>query len=438
MTTKHTTDQGNSTLIIGGGWSGLAAAVSLSQQGHHVHLIESAKQLGGRARNVQWQQSVVDNGQHLMIGAYTQMLAMMKLIGVDIHSAFHRQSIDIELHDTQHPSLHLSAQHAWLPWPASLAWNIVKSTGVNGLYKIYKLQNSIPKVLKNNDISVSEWLLLTNQPVRLVKQLWEPLCLATLNTPIKEASAHLLATVLQDSLGAGKSAADSLIPTCPLGDLFPRYAAKYIEQNGGTISLQSRAKQLLIDDNKVTGVQLQDDSILRDNNIIVACSPAHSIDLVADHIAINKPLDYPICTAYLQYPVDTRLSKPILGLTGTVSQWVFDRSEQTPGLMAIVISGPGQHETMTNSELGQLLSQELRQMCPELAATPIDSLIIREKRATFASTVNIEEQRPNARTDVSGLWLAGDYVANGYPATLEGAIRNGEQCAKLILEHTSN
>lgn len=438
MATKHTTNQENSTLIIGGGWSGLAAAVSLSQQGHHVHLLESAKQLGGRARNVQWQQSVVDNGQHLMIGAYKQMLAMMELIGVDTYSAFHRHPIDIELHDTQHQSLHLSAQHAWLPWPVSLAWNIIKSTDVNSLYQIYKLQASIPKVLKYNDITVSEWLLLTNQSDRLVKQLWEPLCLATLNTPIKEASAHLLATVLRDSLCAGKSAADSLIPTCPLGDLFPTYAAKYIEQHGGTISLQSRAKQLLVDDNKVTGVQLQDGLILSYNNIIVACSPTHSIELVADHITINKPLDYPIYTAYLQYPIDTRLSKPIVGLTGTISQWVFDRSEQTPGLMAIVISGPGQHETMTNSELGQLISQELGQMCPELAAAPLDSLIIREKRATFASTVNIEKQRPNAYTDISGLWLAGDYIANGYPATLEGAIRNGEQCAKLILERTSS
>ncbi|MDB2705623.1 hydroxysqualene dehydroxylase HpnE [Pseudomonadota bacterium] len=438
MATKDTTNQANSTLIIGGGWSGLAAAVSLSQQGNHVHLIESAKQLGGRARNVHWQQSVIDNGQHLMIGAYKQMLAMMELIGVDTQSAFHRQSIDIVLHDTQHPSLHLSAQHAWLPWPLSLAWNLTKSTGANGLYKIYKLHSSIPKILNNNDITVSEWLLSTKQPNRLIKQLWEPLCLATLNTPIKEASAHLLATVIRDSLGAGKSAADSLIPTCPLGDLFPSYAANYIKQNGGTISLQSRAKQLLIDENKVTGIQLQDGSILNYNNIIVACSPAHSIDLVVDHIAINKPLNYPIFTAYLQYPADTRLSKPILGLTGTVSQWAFDRSEQTPGLMAIVISGPGKHETMTNDELSLLLSRELRQMCPDLVAAPLDSLIIREKRATFASTVNIEKQRPNAYTDISGLWLAGDYVANGYPATLEGAIRNGEQCAKLILEHTAS
>ena len=153
---------------------------------------------------------------------------------------------------------------------------------------------------------------------------------------------------------------------------------------------------------------------------------------------VDKPAEYPICTAYLQFPAHIRLSKPMLGLTGTVSQWVFDRSEQTPGLMAVVISGPGKHETMTNSELTQLINQELHQMRPELAEEALDSLIIREKRATFSCTVGIEQQRPTVQTDIAGLWLAGDYISNGYPATLEGAIRNGEQCAQQLLAQTSH
>lgn len=430
--------QDKRTVIIGGGWSGLAAAVSLSQQGHQVHLIEAAKQLGGRARNVQWHQSIIDNGQHLMIGAYDRMLAMMGLVGVDTQTAFHRQSIDIELHDTHYKPLRLSATHAWLPWPLSLAWNINKSIGLNGLYKVAILQKSIPATLSNEDITVSDWLQKTKQPARLIKQLWEPLCLATLNTPIEEASAHLLATVLKDTLGKEKESADSLIPNQPLGAIFPEKAAHYIKQNSGTISLQTRAKQLIIEDGKMIGVQLQDNSILESDNIIVACSPVQSANLLAPHIPVDKPAEYPICTAYLQFPAHIQLSKPMLGLTGTVSQWVFDRSEQTPGLMAVVISGPGKHETMTNSELIQLINQELHQMCPELAEETLDSLIIREKRATFSCSVGIEQRRPTVQTDIAGLWLAGDYISNGYPATLEGAIRNGEQCAQQLLAQTSH
>ncbi|MCK5920918.1 MAG: FAD-dependent oxidoreductase, partial [Methylococcales bacterium] len=99
-----------STLIIGGGWSGLAAAIRLTRHGQPVHLIESAKQLGGRARNVQWGNITVDNGQHLMIGAYDHMLALIDILGLKEQDIFTRLPIDITLHDTHYPPLSLSAK----------------------------------------------------------------------------------------------------------------------------------------------------------------------------------------------------------------------------------------------------------------------------------------------------------------------------------------
>ncbi|PHS71438.1 MAG: FAD-dependent oxidoreductase [Methylophaga sp.] len=420
-----------SIVIIGGGWSGLAAAITLCQQDHSVHLLESAKQLGGRARNVEWQNKTIDNGQHLMIGAYHHMLAMMELIGIDINKSFQRYPIDITINDTEYQPLHLSAK-GWLPWPFSLAWNLANSAGLSGLKQVANLQSNIPKLLKNKDISVSDWLLHTKQSERLIKQLWEPLCLATLNTPIDQASAHLLATVLQDSLGQNKSFADLLVPRQPLGDLFPRQAVRYIEQHGGKISLQTRVKQLLIKQKKIQAVITQDGETITAEHIIVATSPTQSADLTSPHLNIDTPAEYPICTIYLQYPFDTRLSSPMLGLTGTLSQWIFDRSKQHPGLMAVVISGPGEHEAMSKNELIQQVCKEIHQQLPSLPETADHSLVIREKRATFACTVNIEKMRPNSQTNISGLWLAGDFVANSYPATLEGAIRNGESCAKLL------
>lgn len=425
------------TIIIGGGWSGLAAAVKLSQHGHAVHLIDSAKQLGGRARSVHWLDTEIDNGQHLMIGAYDHMLAMMELLDIDAAAVFNRLPMDIEIRDTQYKPLCLSAKHGWLPWPLSLARNIIKSAGIMGLYHIAKLQNSINTTLSNKDITVSNWLLQTNQPVRLIKQLWEPLCLATLNTPIIEASAHLLAIVLRDSLGKGKSAADLLIPIKPLGELFPIPASNYIEKMGGKVSLQTRAKEIMINNGQVSSLRLQDGSVLPAKKLIIACSPSHSIDLLDKHITLSRPIDYPICTVYLQYSAKTRLAKPMLGLSGTMSQWAFDRSEQTPGLMAVVISGPGKHSSLSNEELIQQVQDELRQFCPELRSEVTQQFVVREKRATFASTVDIEQHRPQSETAISGLWLAGDYISNGYPATLEGAIRNGENCAQLILNQVS-
>ena len=127
------------------------------------------------------------------------------------------------------------------------------------------------------------------------------------------------------------------------------------------------------------------------------------------------------------------LPSPMIGMTGTISQWVFDRSAQSPGLIAVVISAPGEHEKLTKAELVSLVSKELHNLLPYLPEQASDSLVIREKRATFACTVNIEQKRPLSETTISGLWLAGDFVANGYPATLEGAVRNGKHCAELLL-----
>lgn len=420
------------TLIIGGGWSGLAAAVTLVQRGHPVHLIESAKQLGGRARNVSWHDQVIDNGQHLMIGAYQHMLDMMALVGISAEDAFDRYPIDITIYDTIFPPLILSSK-SWLPWPFSLAWNLISSAGLTGFYQVAKLQSQSHKLLSGDDMSVSDWLLLTKQSERLIKQFWVPLCLATLNTPITEASAHRLATVLQESLGRGQSAADSLIPRIPLGDVFPIVAADYIKQHGGKISLQTRAKTLLIQDNKVQGIICQDGHEIIASNLIVATSPRQSAALLAPYLTINKPIEYPITTVYLRYPTTISLSSPMIGMTGTISQWVFDRSAQSPGLIAVVISAPGEHEKLTKAELVSLVSKELHNMLPYLPEQASDSLVIREKHATFACTVNIEQERPLSETTISGLWLAGDFVGNGYPATLEGAVRNGKHCAELLL-----
>ncbi|OUR65574.1 hypothetical protein A9Q79_00840 [Methylophaga sp. 42_25_T18] len=420
------------TLVIGGGWSGLAAAVTLCQQGKSVHVLESAKQLGGRARNVQWQDKTIDNGQHLMIGAYTEMLNIMSIIGVDPKLAFDRQTVELSIIDDVYPTLKLSGNN-WLPWPLSLAWSLIRSAGLKGLLHVHQLQRDINTCLSRDDISVSEWLLNNNQSDRLIKQLWEPLCLATLNTPIHEASAHVLAKVIQDSLGQGKDAADLLIPKQPLGDVLPQLAADYINNNGGKISLQTRVTDIVVEQNKVSGVKTHDDELIAANNIIVATGPQHANQLLAPYTAIETPEFYPIATVYLQYPDNCRLAKAMLGMSGSISQWIFDRSQQHPGLMAVVISGPGKHEQMTNNELAERVSEEVNRYCPELPADAIDSLVIREKRATFACTVGIEQRRSKSDTNVEGLWLAGDYVANSYPATLEGAIRNGKNCALIVV-----
>ena len=121
-----------------------------------------------------------------MIGAYDHMLAMMELVGVSPEDAFDRLPIDISIHNPHYSTLHLSGQSR-LPWPWSLAWNLVRSAGLNSLKSLVTLQKDIPRLLAEDDITVLAWLERANQSKRLIEQLWEPLCLATLNTQVNKA-----------------------------------------------------------------------------------------------------------------------------------------------------------------------------------------------------------------------------------------------------------
>lgn len=418
-----------STIIVGGGWSGLAAAVRLLEQGECVHLIESAKQLGGRARNVSWNGQTIDNGQHLLIGAYQRTLNLLTFLGAEESVLFQRLPLNLSIHHPHYTALRL-ADTRYIPWPLSLIAKTWQLNGFNVFAQVSRLMFKARSQRKCDDLSVLSWLKKENQSERLIEQLWEPLCLATMNTPVSEASANIFANVLLETFRK-REYADFLIPKLSLGDTLPAYAERYIQQKGGEISLQQRVKSIVIEENKATGVIIGDDTQLKADNIIIAASPHITQQLVGEYWSHSKPSFHPILTIYLQFSADTRLPYPVLGLSGTSAQWAFDRGD---GLLAVIISGPGKHLESTNDGLIQLLLNEL--CCSGLVSISnfLSGYVIREKRATFSSYVNVSSDRPLSQSSVAGLYLAGDIIHNPYPATLEGAVINGEKAAELIMK----
>tara|TARA_R100001591_G_scaffold1832_1_gene4427 strand:+ start:44178 stop:45494 length:1317 start_codon:yes stop_codon:yes gene_type:complete len=420
------------TVIIGGGWSGLAAAVRLAEKGQNPIVFEAAKQLGGRARTVRWQDIDIDNGQHLMIGAYRHMLDLLHRVGIEENSVFQRKSLDLQILDPYFSPLHLSTTRL-LPWPIAILPKLYSSLGWQGLMSFLRIARQINSSSVSPHLTVEQWCRQTNQSSRIISQLWVPLCLAIMNTPISQASASVFAATLKDSLAADRQSADLLIPNKPLGKLLPEPCNKFILNQGGEVRLQSRIEKIVIDAGKVTGVITSKDEFINTENIIVAVSPRILHKLLGKQLNLPKVTEYPITTVYLQYSAQFRLKAPIIGLSNSLSQWIFDRSDQSPGLIAVVISGPGEHELLTKLQLIEQVITDLTGILPELPHHYLATHVIREKRATFSCGVVDNSQRPSCKTIINGLWIAGDYAENAYPATLESAVMNGYRAAENIL-----
>ncbi|WP_269532491.1 hydroxysqualene dehydroxylase HpnE [Chitinimonas sp. BJYL2] len=423
--------------IIGGGYAGMAAAVTLAAAGRRVCVVEAGPVLGGRARRVEIDGCTLDNGQHLLVGAYRELLGLMNRVGLREAEVMLRLPLDLDVRQGSKRVFRLACPR--LPAPLHTLFALLGADGIGwrdrwaAIRAIRSAEHGGWKLAQ--DHSVADWLAHQRQPLSLIRHLWEPLTLAALNTPIQLASAQVLLHVLRDSLAARRDASDMLLPKVDLSALFPEAAARYIEQGGGQVHTGRMVRQLTrgSDGWRVD----QDDTAY--THLVIALPP-HRLAMLADGIdaltpAVTQIANWswqPIYTVYLRYPPDTRLPKPMLGMAGTVTQWLFDRGQlgDEPGLLAAVISAEGPHCDWTQAELAMHVHNEVLSLLPGLPA-PSWQRVIAEKRATYACTPGM--QRPGNTTTDPSLWLAGDYTAGDYPATLEGAIRSGIAAANGLL-----
>ncbi len=432
-------------IVVGGGWAGLAAAVELVRHGVPVVLLESARQLGGRARCAPFGKHRVDNGQHIMVGAYRETLALLKTLGVKESRAFLRRPLHLHMKSDARNEMRLTAPP--LPAPFHLALGLGTATGLSVTDKLKSLRfwNELQRTrfVLEHDMSVAALLSRHGQPQSVTRNLWVPLCLAILNTPPQEASAQVFLRVLQETFSTRRRHSDLLIPRTDLGAILPEPAFDFIEHSGGTVMLGQRVTDIRLRKGHVIGVDLAGGEMKADH-VILAVPHTACHKLLAPHAPLARISEQvaelttePICTVYLQYPSKTRLPSEMVGLLGGAVQWVFDRALcGQPGLMAAVISTDGPHMDLDNTALTQQVTAELARFFPHWSK-PERSLAIREKRATFACRVGSDKLRPAHATPVQGCWLAGDYTATGLPATLEGAVRSGLQCARHILAKSS-
>lgn len=422
------------TAVIGGGYAGMAAAVALSERGIPVTVFESARQLGGRARGVTHQDTQLDNGQHLLLGCYHQTLNLIEQVGGNLEEDFLRLPLQLDLHG------HFSLQAPRLPAPLHLLIALLRAQGLSWSERLsaarFMLAMRNNNFNINNDIEVSVFLALHGQSAALIQKLWEPLCIAALNTPVQIASAQVLLNVLRDALNQQRCDSDMLIPRLDFTTLFPQRAARYVKKHGGHVLTSCGVEQLLPHEHGFEIITKR--GSLFYSHVICATSPVIAAKLLralpelAPVVAQIDALQHqPIYTVYLQYPAHVKLPHPMLGLYQRYSQWLFDKGQISGrhGLIAAVISAQGLHQKLSQEALAQKVIAELRE---EFGFTdaPLWFKVIAEKRATFACTPDLS--RPNQQTLLPCLLLAGDYTQGDYPATLEGAVQSGLRCAELL------
>jgi squalene-associated FAD-dependent desaturase len=420
-----------SITVVGGGWAGLAAAIRLTERGHRVTLNEASPTLGGRARSVNHRGMTLDNGQHILIGAYARTLQLMREVGVDPKAVLSRQPLVLRTPDGHGLSLPLAATVTDLflgitrtvswPWPARLSLLWTASRWAARRFRCPAGQ-TVEQLCSGLHPAAFEGLI-------------DPLCVAALNTPPSQACGQTFLRVLRDALLGPPGSADLLLPRAPLGALLPDAASHWLQQHGTSVHVRRPVTQLApLESGWVIDGEAAD-------AVVLACGPTQTARLAATlnpaWAQTSGAMAFePIATVVISSSARVPLGSAMVMLPDGPAQFAFDLAafghpagDHHRHTFVVSAAAPWIAEG-TQGLLEAVMAQARRQF-PALAQDrdlQVLSCIV-EKQATFRCTPQL--RRPSMAV-APGLWAAGDHIEGPYPATLEGAVRSGEAAAEAV------
>lgn len=428
-------------IIIGGGFAGLSAACYLAGKGIKVHLLEASPKLGGRAYsfNYQNQNTVVDNGQHIMMGCYKNTIDFLKLIGAENKISF-QKSLKINFVERGGENHKLDSSKLFYPFNLLLA--ILNYTAVRfreriSILKLFaKIFFSDPKKYKN--ISAAEWLGNEKQNERIIKSLWEIIVVGTLNTTAENASAEMLIKILKVIFFTGRRSSVIVLPETGLSEMYCNDAKLFIEKNGGQISLSEKVSELEIEEEKIKKVVTNKD-VYSDFDFVISAVPFHSLKKIINKFENENlqemGIDYsPILTVHLWLD-DNPFTEKFYGLIDSEIHWVFNHGKH----ITLVTSSANELVEMTDEEIAEIIYSELENYFPIFSQSFVtEKLILKEKRATFIPTVELTERRDKLKFSYKNFFLAGDWINTGLPSTIEGAVLSGRAAADAVIFNKIN
>ena len=432
--------------VIGGGWAGCAAAVEMTRGGWRVELHEAAAVLGGRARRVDRDSLPLDNGEHLLLGAYRETLALAAAIH-EPRRPWTTAPLSIRpWSERQAGALSFTAGN--LPAPLGLLSGLLRASGLGwrerGATIRWFLRQRRRGYRCARDATVED--LFDGLPRRVLAGLWAPICVAALNTPPHRASGQVFLNVVREAFGGGARGAAIVTLEDGLGETVPAQAARWIAGHGGRVRTSTHTRVVARD---AQGVVLEAaGAIAHADAVVVAVGPHQLASVFAPALAAERRIaaaladvarfEYePITTVYLGYDAPLALPGGLLRLDDAPGQWLFDRSDilrrgerpQIRSLVAVVISAHGAHEALAHPALVAAIDAQLRKLGPRLPRL-CWSQAIEEKRATYACVPALAHPACGRLADC--VYLAGDYTYPEFPATLEAAVRSGLVAAAAL------
>lgn len=444
----------NDVVVIGAGFAGLSAAVALAERGIRATVLEGKPALGGRAYSFADSASgdFVDNGQHVLMGCYTQTLDFLERIGARDQLVFHE---DLEIEMLAGPGQSATMKTAWLPGPLHMTGALLgyrhlsvgeRIAAMRGGLRLLAMRRYDPDALRR--LTVAQLMDRLEQSEHARQCFWYPMSIATLNDEPESSSAQLFAEVLKRAFFSRRSDSAFVYSRVGLSDLYCTGAQRYIERAGGQVVPRAIVEALeLGEGGGVACARLRDGRRIEARHFISTVPSPQLIRFLPEN-AVADPF-FSRLTGLSSSPIicvhawlDREVTdSPFVGFIGTTTQWLFNkrrifaqRGEAHPGYLSFVISGARKLIDRTSDEILEIVINDLHAMIPASRdAKVVESIVLKEKNATMAPDLRSHELRPTATTPIPNFFLAGDWIQTGLPATIESAVISGRAAAAAVV-----
>jgi squalene-associated FAD-dependent desaturase len=431
-------------VIVGGGLSGLAAAVVLAHEGFQITLTEKKPFLGGRASSYPVpgsEDSYVDNCQHVLLKSCTNLIDFYERLGTAQEITYFDRILFLD--KNAHPAI---LRGSMFPVPLHLFPSLLRfhPLGLKSKFRIayafFHMMLAKKHLAELDSVTMLEWFRKHKQTDREIETFWRPILVSALNEDIEVASARYGIKVFLEGMLLHREAFHMGIPEVPLHHLYTRAAVDFLNRHKAALLLRSTVSEIVMDHTKVSQIQLADGSNLAGDYFVSSVPPDVLLRMLPKSFVEQN--DYfaklghfetsPIISVYFWF------DRPILdaesvALLGRTIQWVFNKKEE--GYIGLVVSASRKLLPLERNEIIEIAMTDLREFFPIVReARLLRSVVIKEPFATFSCRAGCDRIRPDQRSPVENLFVAGDWTNTGWPGTMESAVRSGYRCAELILQ----